>query len=242
MIKKIIKKILNYFNLKVVKINIHKPLKHPFPVPTKEEIQLIQTSKGILHIGAHRGTEAAVYDWFNKAVLWVEADPNIFEELRINIKKHYNQKAICALLGDKTETKIPFYVSNNDGACSSIFKFSDGVINRKLWTDRNFFTKKIIYLKMITLDAIVKKNKIDIKNYDYWIMDIQGAELLALKGAKECLNFCKSIQIEISKKNYYQNGAKWSEIKNFLESNKFTLIKDPLYDHTEVLFKKSENN
>ena len=238
MIKKIIKQILNHFNLKIIKVNIHKPQKHPYPVPTREEIELIQNSKGILHIGAHRGTEAAVYDWFNKTVLWIEADPNIFEELKMNIKKHYNQRAICALLGEKIKSKVPFYVSNNDGACSSIFKFSDGVINQKLWSDRNFFTKNIIYLNMMTLDEIIKKNKINIKNYDYWIMDIQGAELLALKGAKESLSFCKSIQIEISKKNYYQNGAKWLDIKNFLELNKFTLIKEPLYDHTEVLFIK----
>jgi len=38
----------------------------------------------------------------------------------------------------------------------------------------------------------------------------------------------------------------WSDNKKineeFLKENKFTLIKDPLYDHTEVLFKKSENN
>lgn len=238
MIKKIIKKILKYFNLKIVKINIHKPIKHPYPVPSKEEIEIIQSSKGVLHIGAHRGTEAAVYDWLNKAVLWIEADPNIFEELKTNIQKHYNQRAICALLGDKTKTKVPFYISNNDGACSSIYKFSDGVIKKKLWHDRNFFTRKIIYLNMITLDEIVKKNNINIKNYDYWIMDIQGAELLALKGAKESLNYCKSIQIEISKKNYYQNGAKWLDIKNFLQLNKFTLINEPLYDHTEVLFIK----
>jgi len=238
MIKKIIKKIFNYFNLKIVKINVHKPIKHPYPVPTKEEIELIQNSKGILHIGGHRGTEAAVYDWFNKGVLWIEADPNIFKELEINIEKHYNQKAICALLGDVCRTKVPFYISNNDGACSSVFQFSDEVIKQKLWSDRNFFTKNIIYLNMMTLDEIVKKKKIDIKNYDFWIMDIQGAEMLALKGARESLNFCKSIQIEISQKNYYQNGAKWLDIKNFLELNKFTLTKEPLYDHTEVLFIK----
>ena len=42
MIKKIIKKTLNYFNLKIVKVNIRKPLKHPYPVPTKEEIAAAQ--------------------------------------------------------------------------------------------------------------------------------------------------------------------------------------------------------
>jgi hypothetical protein len=135
MLKKIIKNILNYLNLRIIKINNFKPIKHPYPVPSKLEIELIQKAKGILHVGAHRGTEAAVYDWFNKGVLWIEADPNIFKELELNIKKHYNQKAVCALLGDNLKKNVPFYISNNDGACSSIFQFSSNVLKRKLWSD-----------------------------------------------------------------------------------------------------------
>ena len=44
-----------------------------------------------------------------------------------------------------------------------------------------------IELKSITIDTFVKNNNIDIKNYNHWVIDIQGAELLALKGAKESL-------------------------------------------------------
>jgi len=29
----------------------------------------------MLQIGAHRGSEASVYEWFNKEVIWVEANP-----------------------------------------------------------------------------------------------------------------------------------------------------------------------
>ena len=34
--------------------------------PTLETIEQILKSNGIIHMGAHRGTEAPVYDWFNK--------------------------------------------------------------------------------------------------------------------------------------------------------------------------------
>jgi FkbM family methyltransferase len=238
MIKIFLKKILKNFNLKLIKLNVKKPIKHPFPTPGIKEINIIKKAKGILHIGGHRGTEAAVYDWFNKSVIWIEADPYLFDELEVNIKKHYNQKAYCALLGDKNISKIPFYISNNDGACSSIFEFSENVINRKLWKDRVFFTKKKIYLEMITLDTLVETKKIKISNFDHWIIDIQGAELLALKGAKKSLKFCKSIQIEVSKKEYYKSGANWKDVKKFLYNENYKLIENPKFDHTEVLFIK----
>ena len=240
MIKIFLKKILKNFNLKLIKLNVKSPVKHPFPLPSLGEIKIIKNSTGILHIGGHRGTEAAVYDWFNKPVIWIEADPYIFDELEINAKKHYNQKAICALLGDKNISNIPFYVSNNDGACSSIFEFSEDVKKKRLWKDRNFFTKETKLLKMITLDKLVKDMKIEISNYNHWILDIQGSELLALKGILKSIKFCKSIQIEISQKNYYEGGAQWKNIKNFLEKKSFKLVDKPKYNHTEVLFVKKK--
>ena len=78
-------------------------------------------ASGILHIGAHRGSEAAVYDWFKKKVLWVEAIPEIFIDLNDHISRFYNQKAVCALLGDKNDKKVDFFLANNDRANSSFF-------------------------------------------------------------------------------------------------------------------------
>ena len=240
-IKKLIKNLLKKLNYKIIKLDYPRPRQHPFPFPSDKEIELIKKCKGVLHLGAHRGTEAGVYDWFNKKVLWIEADPNLHEELLVNIRKHYNQSSICALIGNKNKKNIPFYISNNDGACSSIFSFSEDVKKGKLWKERKFFTKDTIYLNMCRLDDILELKKIDIKEYDHWIFDIQGAELIALKGAEKSLQNCKSIQLEISKKNYYENGAKWNEIKEFMEKKNFDLYNKPELDHAEVLFIKNEN-
>ena len=61
---------------------------------------------------------------------------------------------------------------------------------------------------------------------------------MALKGAKKILKYCKSLEIEISKKQYYEGGANWDEIKKFLENENFVLVDYPKKDHTEVLFIK----
>ena len=46
------------------------------------------------------------------------------------------------------------------------------------------------------------------------------------------------LENEISKKQYYEGGANWNEIKNYLENENFVLIDYPEKDHTEVLFVK----
>tara|TARA_B100000963_G_scaffold1809_3_gene1381 strand:+ start:23901 stop:24665 length:765 start_codon:yes stop_codon:yes gene_type:complete len=238
MFKKLIKLLLKRINLKLVKLNLKKPNVHPYSKPTVLNLKCILEASGILHIGAHRGTEAAVYDWLHKKVLWIEANPIIYEDLKENINKFYNQKALCALIGNDNKENIDFFISNSDAACSSIFNFSNEVKEKKLWKNRNFNMLKKIQINMITLDKLFSNHKINPEDYSHWIMDIQGAELLALNGAKSSLNYCNSIEIEISKKKYYEGGANWEEINNFLLSNNFILSKFPEKDHTEVLFLK----
>ena len=46
---------------------------------------LILQSKGVLHIGAHRGVEAPAYASLQRNVMWIEAIPSVFEDLLKNI-------------------------------------------------------------------------------------------------------------------------------------------------------------
>ena len=124
LIKSYIKNILKKYNLKLIKINTRKNKVHPYSKPSIINLKCILDSSGVLHIGAHRGTEASAYDWLHKKVLWIEVNPAIFEDLSENIKKYFDQKYICALVGDENKKNVNFYISNNDSACSSIFDFS----------------------------------------------------------------------------------------------------------------------
>ena len=179
-----------------------------------------------------------IYNWFNKKVLWVEGYPQIYENLKQNINNYYQQESILALLGDKNEI-VKFYVSNKDSSCSSIFDFSNEVKNKKLWSNLDLKMLKTTSLEMKKLDDVLLQNKINPKEYNHWIVDLQGAELQALMGAKESIKDCKSIYIEISKKQYYEgNSTKWEDLKNFLISLNFILINEPTEDHCEVLFEK----
>ena len=144
----------------------------------KKAEKFLKKSKGVIHIGASRGQEARVYKAFHRSVVWIEPIPEVFEKLLENIKHYRRQVAFRYLVtGDNKEYK--FYITDNKGESSSILKFKD---HNKLWPDIK--QVKTIKLKGITLPNLIRKEKINLKNYDSLVLDTQGSELLILKGAR----------------------------------------------------------
>jgi len=237
MIKKTIKKLLRKKGWKLNKIIESKGYTNE--KPRSELINAISNSNGIIHMGAHRGGEAPIYDWFQKKVIWIEANPNIFNDLSDNLRNYYNQKAYNYLLSKNDDELIDFNISNNDGASSSIFQFgklSSG--KNSLWKEKNLKMIDSIKVKSISFDSFVKKNNIEIQMYDHWVIDLQGAELLVLEGAKNSLEKCKSIIVEVSNGDIYSGGAQWHQVKSFLNKINFENLWEIEKEHTSILFKK----
>tara|TARA_Y100000591_G_scaffold332619_1_gene370737 strand:+ start:774 stop:1490 length:717 start_codon:yes stop_codon:yes gene_type:complete len=235
--KNLIKRILKYYGWKLIKLR-----KPPEPSPySKLDINVlnsINNSNGILHLGAHRGVEAEVYNWFGKKVIWVEALPKIYKELEDNLTFFKNQKSFQAVLTNEDFKEIDFYVSNYDGACSSIYKFTENIKTSDLWSKRDHKMINSVKLKTIKLDTLLTSNNIDPQQYNHWIIDLQGSELLALKGAENSLKFCESIFVEVSKVNFYENGVIWDELKKWLNERNFYSTKEPNKDEEDILFVK----
>jgi FkbM family methyltransferase len=236
-LKQIIKKIFKFFGFKLIKRK--KNIFNNF-LNIKDKASLISLidSKGVLHLGAHKGEEADIYQWLGKKVIWIEAIPKVFNQLKDNLYFYSDQEAYCLLLGDMDNIKKIFYISNNDSVSSSLFKFSKNTLDGKYFSEQALKTENEIKLEMSKLDTFVKKNNIDISNYNHWIVDLQGAELLALKGAENSLDFCDTLLIEISKLDIYENGVLWPELKNWLIKRNFYPVTEPLENHADVLFKK----
>ena len=236
-LKKIIKKIFKFFGYNLIKLQKNNLKKFSDQKDVEPLISLAK-AKGVLHLGAHKGQEADIYQWFGKKVIWIEAIPKIFDQLKDNLYFYDNQEAYCLLLGDMDNTKKSFFISNNDSASSSLFKFSKNTLDGKYFSDIKLKIQDEIILDMSKLDSFVKKNNINISEYNHWIIDLQGAELLALKGAENSLKFCDSILIEVSKVDIYENGVLWPELKDWLMIRNFYPITEPTQDHSDILFRK----
>jgi FkbM family methyltransferase len=209
------------------------PLKFYYDLETEIKNNLIMNSKGVLHIGAHYGQEGHFYSEQDLNVIWIEAIPEVYSELVKNISVFDKQTAYCALVGDKNIAGVDFHVSNNNGSASSIFEISE---NSEF---ESVAMKEKIQISMTRLDNLL--SNVEIADYNHWIIDVQGAELLVLQGAGNLLAFCQSITVEVSTRETYINGAKYEELKSFLISHGFIPLWGPTKnDHTEIPFIRSK--
>lgn len=202
---------------------------------TKLENQFIKKSRGILHIGAHLGQEGDRYFQSRTKVIWIEAIPSVYEELRKNISGFQNQEALCALLGDENNVILDFNLASNSLASSSIFNFGNNL------GFKNLQMHSKISLQMTRLDSIYTAETI--ADYEHWVIDVQGAELLVLKGAGNLLANCKSLLVEVSTRQVYDGGALWHELENFLIANELIPLWQPEDEsHENVLFIRTPSN
>lgn len=165
--------------------------------------------KEILHIGAHLGEEAGQY-YASKIpkVTWVEANPDVLSKLQYNIYRYNNQSLIWALVTDVDDDLINFNVTNYDGMSSSVFQFGEHV----KYSPDTIFTHTLP-MRTTTLDTLCRRFEL---KPDFLCMDIQGAELLALKGAKTMLGSVNWIYLEVSTHETYLGGATMLELDKFL--------------------------
>ena len=195
----------------------------------KIEDGYIRKSQGVIHIGGHLGQEAARYAEQKCQVIWIEALPDLFEQLEKNIAQYPNQSAICALLSEENDKPVEFHLASNGLASSSIFRFGHEL------GFENLSMESSVQLVSSRLDHIFMKS--ELVNYHHWVIDVQGAELLVLKGAGQLLENCNSLRIEVSTRNVYENGVNWMELKNYLEVQGFTPLWEPRKNsHEDIIF------
>lgn len=166
--------------------------------------------QNILHIGAHKGEELDLYRSLGaKNVYWVEANQKLADELMgLTFPRELpNNYVECAVISDKVNQEVDFNISNNNQS-SSILELGEHL---SLFPD-------VIYSQTekrttSTISSVLKRfggPKIDFVN-----LDIQGAELLALKGYKE-ISDAKFIYTEINSREVYKGCALVEQIDEFL--------------------------
>ena len=194
----------------------------------------LRQCNGVIHIGAHEGQEAHMYHRMSKSVIWVEALPLYFERLIKNVEPFHNQIALNALLSSQCSNSRDFYITSNNGESSSVYPLA----GNEYWVGLE--NSEICRLPSKRLDCLISDAQV--REYDYWIVDVQGAELEVLEGAGDLLGHCRYLQVEISQEKFYEGGADFQEVKTFLESRLFVPIWLPSKPHEEIIFRNLKFN
>jgi FkbM family methyltransferase len=188
----------------------------PFSDINKLLLSLNIIIKGILHIGAHDCEELDMYKNENiklENIVWIDA----IKEKVISAKKRNIPNVYNAVISDK-EADILFKITNN-GQSSSIL-----ALDRHLYYHAGIDVIEERPVKTITLQKFFEDNFLDKTHYNFWNIDIQGAELYALKGAGDIINNVDALYLEVNTEHLYNDCPLFDEIDTFLNDKGFNRV------------------
>ncbi|MEG3896269.1 MULTISPECIES: FkbM family methyltransferase [unclassified Microcoleus] len=167
--------------------------------------------RGIIHIGAHEGKEMARYRAMGvQRVLFVEANPAVFERLKTNIAGFPNVLAVNCAISNINGTST-LYVTSMDQS-SSILPLKE---HQRFYPEIKEVERVVVESR--TLDTLLEELQINPADFNILNIDIQGAELLALQGATNVLRHIEAINTEVNYEELYEGCALIDEIDDFLE-------------------------
>lgn len=178
---------------------------------------------GVIHIGAHHGEEAEAYMQGGvKSIYWFEANKDIMKHL-FDATKIYNiaQEYVCQVLSDVDGEEIDFKITNN-GQSSSILEFGTHQTyypNIKVVATKKLRTKRF--------DTVAKNLNINLANFDFINLDVQGAELKVLRGFGnifETHQNIKAIYSEVNFEEVYVGASLVEELDSFLGTYNFVRV------------------
>ena len=168
------------------------------------------------------------YNAFPKARIYAfECNPNTLNICRNNIQAYSDritlvEGAVCDYNGE-----ITFYPINKDKTITTWHDGNPGASSLFMATGNYPHEKYIqdeIKVNCHRLDTLIQNN---MPPADLIWMDLQGAELLALKGLGENIKNVKLIYTEVSHQEMYSGQVLFNELNDFLLNNDF-ILQNPL--------------
>lgn len=173
---------------------------------------------GVLHVGANVGEEAPVYHELGiKEMIFIEANPDIFLKLKNNIAKYPDATAFNYCISDKEGVMVDFHVSNNGSQSSSILELGT---HKQQHPEVHYVAD--IPMQTRRLDHIFSQD--DLADVDFLNMDIQGAEMLALRGMGDLLYSFKWLYLEVNRAEVYEKCAHVNDLDLFLNGFGFKRV------------------
>ena len=146
-------------------------------------------------------------------IIWIEGNDDM-----VAVAKNNNIAVHNYIITDKDYSEVILYKAN-DTASSSIL---DIARHSEVYPDISYITKA--KSKSITIDTFFDIKGIRSDEYNFLNIAIQGAELIALRGATNYLKYAKAIYIKIHEIELYKNCPYVKDIDDFLKEYNFTRV------------------
>lgn len=195
--------------------------------------------KTMIHVGAHLAQERSHYESMGyEKVWWIEGSAETHARLCEVIEQHEGAATHWvdhALLTNHDGESMQLHRFTNNGASNSIFQATKNLEDR--WSKVRQTGESETVLSQ-TLDTLVEKR--EETSWDVLLVDVQGAELLVLQGARNLLRSVRAVVCEASTVAYYESGVLFSELESHLRTFGFEPVMSPRR-HGDVLFMRTED-
>jgi FkbM family methyltransferase len=173
------------------------------------------TPRGVVHVGAHEGTEISAYQQMGvQNVLFVEANPVVFDRLQANLAAVPNVRVANCAISDRNGT-VDLHVTSFDQS-SSILQLKQ---HQEIYPHITETHQVTVQSK--TLDTLLQELEINPSDFNILNIDIQGAELLALQGSINWLKYVEVINTEVNYEELYEGCVLIDQLDEFLEAQGF---------------------
>ncbi len=181
--------------------------------------------RGIIHVGAHECEEIEIYRSLripDHRVFWIEGNPQKIQQIR---QKYLTAQIYHALISDTDDIPTTFHIANN-GQSSSILE---------LGTHREKHPH-VQYVQSQThptrrLDTWIQQESIPVEHVNMMNLDIQGAELAALRGMGDYLRHIDYIYTEVNIEPLYIGCGLLHQIDTFLNSHGFQRVETQILSY-----------
>lgn len=197
-------------------------------IPLHELIEKYKMNiNGIVHCGASELQELEAYNQAGiKDIIWIEGQSDLVKEMKL---KYPDQIILNHILSDEDNKEVTFNISNNSQS-SSILELGD---HSRLHPEVHYIESR--KETSVSLDYVFELHNMqqDLPKYNMLVLDIQGAELLVLKGANKVLEQVDYVYLEVNFTEVYKGNGLIGEIDEILYHHGFDRkeVKDSRADH-----------
>lgn len=177
-------------------------------------------SEGVLHIGASIGQEMeSYYQNGIKRSVWIEAIPEICDQLYVHSRKFTDAICINACVSDVDGKEVDFNISSNNGESSSILPLG----THKVVHPEVHYVQTIKCTTSSVLSLFINAG-LNPEDYTFLNIDLQGSELLALRGMGHMLWAIDYAYLEVNKAELYIDCPMIEEIDSYMASFNFVRV------------------
>lgn len=169
------------------------------------------TPRGVIHVGAHQAGELDDYLRMGfTRILYVEANPALIPGLRAKAERHGGKVVIVHAAASDADGTVRLRVTSMDQS-SSILPLAK---HKEFYPSIREVSQ--VEVRGRRLDTLLAEEGLRAEDYNFLNLDIQGAELMALRGAPGLLKGIEAVNTEVNLQELYQGAALLEELEKFM--------------------------